>query len=175
MSGGNRHCGDGVDQMQVGAAISCTRPLVWAVISCIPPWSCESLLCAGQVQDVGLIFISSIASSVVAQCSEAGWTAENTLATVLMAVTAATGIVGLLIIGTGEAVPQQPKGWQAGRGGKECSHGCRLVLCPTNPLPAAGLAASHRACPCRHLLPVGALKLAGIVQYVPLPVVGGYL
>lgn len=54
-------------------------------------------------------------------CAEAGWSPEDTLATVLTAMTSATGIVGVLIIGT------------------------------------------------------GALKLAGLVQYVPLPVVGGYL
>lgn len=64
---------------------------------------------------------AAIASAVVGECSEAGLSAANTLATVLAALTAATGIVGLLIVAT------------------------------------------------------GVLKLAGLVQYVPLPVIGGYL
>ncbi|KAL4452289.1 hypothetical protein ABPG75_007951 [Micractinium tetrahymenae] len=75
----------------------------------------------GQVQDVGLIFLSAIASAVVQQCVAAGVSAPNTLATVLAAVSLTTGIVGILIMCT------------------------------------------------------GALKLARLVQYVPLPVVGGYL
>lgn len=75
----------------------------------------------GQVQDVGLIFLSAIASSVVGLCGQAGVGAKNTLATVLATLTCSTGVVGALIVGT------------------------------------------------------GVLKLAGVVQYVPLPVVGGYL
>ncbi|KAI7835444.1 hypothetical protein COHA_010661, partial [Chlorella ohadii] len=75
----------------------------------------------GQVQDVGLIFLSAMASAVVQQCGEAGWGEADTLATVLATLTLATAVVGVLIVGT------------------------------------------------------GALRLAGLVQYVPLPVVGGYL
>jgi SulP family sulfate permease len=85
-------------------------------------FACSSMPYAvGQVQDVGLIFLSAIASAVVQQCSTAGVTPENTMATVLTAVTAATGVVGILLVCT------------------------------------------------------GALKLARLVQYVPLPVMGGYL
>ncbi|KAI7843279.1 hypothetical protein COHA_003111 [Chlorella ohadii] len=84
--------------------------------------ACSSMPYAvGQVQDVGLIFLSAIASAVVQQCSAAGVTPENTTATVLTAVTAATGVVGILLVCT------------------------------------------------------GVLKLARLVQYVPLPVMGGYL
>lgn len=75
----------------------------------------------GQVQDVGLIFLSAMASAVVQQCGEAGWGEADTLATVLATLTLATAVVGVLIVGT------------------------------------------------------GALRLARLVQYVPLPVVGGYL
>lgn len=60
---------------------------------------------AGQVQDVGLIFLSAIASSIVQQCGEAGWSADNTLATVLVACTTATFLVGILIVCTGERWP----------------------------------------------------------------------
>ena len=57
----------------------------------------------GQVQDVGLIFLSSIASAVVQACTAAGCAPADTLATVLAAMTSATGIVGVLIIITGGA------------------------------------------------------------------------
>jgi SulP family sulfate permease len=57
----------------------------------------------GQVQDVGLIFLSAIASAVVDQCSAAGLSGADTLATALASLTTATFIVGVLIIGTGEA------------------------------------------------------------------------
>ncbi|KAL4431193.1 hypothetical protein ABPG75_006449 [Micractinium tetrahymenae] len=93
---------------------SAIHQLAFVALSTLP-------FAVGQVQDVGLIFLSAIASAVVQACTDAGWSPENTLATVLAAVTAATSIVGVLIIGT------------------------------------------------------GTLKLAGLVQYVPLPVVGGYL
>ncbi|KAL4419479.1 hypothetical protein ABPG77_008281 [Micractinium sp. CCAP 211/92] len=93
---------------------SAIHQLAFVALSTLP-------FAVGQVQDVGLIFLSAIASSVVEACTSAGVSPENTLATVLAAITSATGIVGILIIGT------------------------------------------------------GALKLAGLVQYVPLPVVGGYL
>lgn len=74
---------------------------------------------AGQVQDVGLIFISAMATDVVARCMAAGAAPAATLATTLVTLTLATGVVGALIVA------------------------------------------------------VGALKLASLVQFVPLPVVGG--
>ncbi|GAB4822722.1 hypothetical protein N2152v2_009768 [Parachlorella kessleri] len=75
----------------------------------------------GQVQDVGLIFLSAMASDVVASCARHGLSDADTVATALMVLTLSTTAVGLLIILT------------------------------------------------------GLLKLASLVQYVPLPVVGGYL
>ena len=62
----------------------------------------------GQVQDVGLIFLSAIASAVVDQCSAAGLSGADTLATALASLTTATFIVGVLIIGTGEPRCQRP-------------------------------------------------------------------
>ena len=53
------------------------------------------------MQDVGLIFLSAIASAVVEQCLDAGLSDANTLATVLAALTTATAIVGILIVCTG--------------------------------------------------------------------------
>ena len=55
----------------------------------------------GQVQDVGLIFLSAMASGVVEDCIEAGVSAQDTLATVLATLTIATTFVGLLIVATG--------------------------------------------------------------------------
>lgn len=75
----------------------------------------------GQVQDVGLIFLSAIATHVATAGRHAGVSDEETLATVLVTLTLSTTIVGLLIITT------------------------------------------------------GAVRLASLVQYVPLPVIGGYL
>ncbi|KAA6425635.1 MAG: Sulfate Permease Family [Trebouxia sp. A1-2] len=75
----------------------------------------------GQVQDVGLIFLSAMATSIVETCSKAGKDSATTLGTVLLTLLLTTFLVGVLIILT------------------------------------------------------GTLKLASLVQYVPLPVVGGYL
>ena len=66
----------------------------------LPALPC-ALPAAGQVQDVGLIFLSAMASAVVQQCGEAGWPQGDTLATVLATLTLATGAVGILIVGTG--------------------------------------------------------------------------
>ena len=55
----------------------------------------------GQVQDVGLIFLSAMASGVVDDCKEAGISDANTLATALATLTVATVTVGLLIVATG--------------------------------------------------------------------------
>jgi len=52
----------------------------------------------GQVQDVGIIFCSSIASNVVAECMTAGATDGQTLATVLLTLTLSTLIVGVAIV-----------------------------------------------------------------------------
>ena len=73
----------------------------------------------GQVQDVGLIFLSAEASGVAAYCAARGASPAETLATVLVVVSCSTALVGLLIVAT------------------------------------------------------GALRLASLVQYVPLPVIGG--
>ncbi|KAL3133431.1 hypothetical protein ABBQ38_007297 [Trebouxia sp. C0009 RCD-2024] len=75
----------------------------------------------GQVQDVGLIFLSAMATSVVDACHKAGKNSDVTLGTVLVTLLLTTLLVGILIIVTGY------------------------------------------------------LRLASLVQYVPLPVVGGYL
>ncbi len=55
----------------------------------------------GQVQDVGLIFLSAMASGVVDDCKRAGIEDLDTLATALMTLTVATTTVGLLIVLTG--------------------------------------------------------------------------
>jgi sulfate permease, SulP family len=55
----------------------------------------------GQVQDVGLIFLSAMASGVVDDCKEAGIDDANTLATALATLTVATTTVGILIVATG--------------------------------------------------------------------------
>lgn len=75
----------------------------------------------GQVQDVGLIILSAMASDVVDSCSLLGLSPPSTLASVLGTLTLSTAIAGVVIVVT------------------------------------------------------GLLRLASLVQYCPLPVVGGYL
>ena len=55
----------------------------------------------GQVQDVGLIFLSAMATSVVDACSKAGTDSDTTLGTVLVTLLLTTFLVGVLIILTG--------------------------------------------------------------------------
>ncbi|KAL3148948.1 hypothetical protein ABBQ32_001807 [Trebouxia sp. C0010 RCD-2024] len=88
--------------------------LVFSIKSTLP-------FAVGQVQDVGLIFLSAMATSVVDACHKAGKDSDVTLGTVLVTLLLTTFLVGVLIIVTGY------------------------------------------------------LRLASLVQYVPLPVVGGYL
>jgi hypothetical protein len=87
----------------------------------------------GQVQDVGLIFLSAIASAVVDQCSAAGLSGADTLSTALASLTTATFIVGVLIIGTGEPRCQRPCA-----GGLQQAHHISLLVtctCCSAPLP----------------------------------------
>lgn len=55
----------------------------------------------GQVQDVGLIFLSAMATSVVEASSKAGKDSDVTLGTVLVTLLLTTLLVGVLIILTG--------------------------------------------------------------------------
>ncbi len=126
--------------------------------------------CAGQVQDVGLIFLSAIASAVVQQCVGAGVPPADTLATVLAAISLTTATVGIAIVCTGACCarcpaacrrqpPARPDGWRFIGRYRPQACGFATPSCPVSPTPA----------------PAGALKLARLVQYIPLPVVGGYL
>lgn len=58
----------------------------------------------GQVQDVGLIFLSAMATSVVEACKKAGQDREVTQGTVLVTLLVTTFLVGILIILTGTAI-----------------------------------------------------------------------
>ncbi|KAK9845896.1 hypothetical protein WJX81_005443 [Elliptochloris bilobata] len=93
---------------------SAVHQAVFTLVSTLP-------FAVGQVQDVGLIFLSAMATSIAGLCTAEGLTAEEALGTTLVTLVISTFLVGMLI-----------------------------VL-------------------------VGYLKLASLVQYVPLPVVGGYL
>lgn len=74
-----------------------------------------------QVQDVGLIFLSAIASDIVSDCARVGVSESDTIGTVLVGLSLVTIIIGTAIIIT------------------------------------------------------GMLKFASLVQFCPVPVVGGYL
>ena len=75
----------------------------------------------GQVQDVGLIFLSAMTSSIVLYGEEHNLPFEETLSTALLTITASTTIVGIMIV------------------------------------------------------MIAKFRVASLVQYVPVPVVGGYL
>lgn len=69
--------------------------LVFSIKSTLP-------FAVGQVQDVGLIFLSAMATSVVDACHKAGKDSDVTLGTVLVTLLLTTFLVGVLIIVTGE-------------------------------------------------------------------------
>lgn len=69
--------------------------LIFSVKSTLP-------FAIGQVQDVGLIFLSAMATSIVETCSKAGKDSATTLGTVLLTLLLTTFLVGVLIILTGE-------------------------------------------------------------------------
>ena len=52
----------------------------------------------GQVQDVGLIFLSAMATSIAAACTRAGLSAEAALGTALFTMAASTCLVGLSLV-----------------------------------------------------------------------------
>ncbi len=56
----------------------------------------------GQVQDVGLIFLSVIATSVLDICGKAGQSSDVALGTVLVCLLIATFSVGVFIVGIGK-------------------------------------------------------------------------
>ena len=56
----------------------------------------------GQVQDVGLIFLSAMATNVVDVCHKAGKDSDTTLGSVLLTLLLTTLLVGVLIILVGE-------------------------------------------------------------------------
>ena len=68
--------------------------IVFSVKSTLP-------FAVGQVQDVGLIFLSAMATSVVDACHKAGQNSDVTLGTVLVTLLLTTLLVGVLIILTG--------------------------------------------------------------------------
>ncbi len=60
--------------------------------------------CAGQVQDVGLIFLSAMATSIAAMSTAAGFSAQEALGTTLVTLVIATFVVGALIVLVGEGL-----------------------------------------------------------------------
>ncbi len=69
--------------------------LIFSIKSTLP-------FAVGQVQDVGLIFLSAMATSIVETCTKAGKDSATTLGTVLLTLLLTTFLVGVLIILTGD-------------------------------------------------------------------------
>ncbi len=112
-----------------------------------------------QIQDVGLIFLSAMASSIATACLEAGQSPQVALASTLVTTALSTLAVGLGTILVGEScVCGVGRGrWRERRE--------RVGACPSLTLPHAVPARTN----------AGKFRLAQLVQYMPLPVVGGYL
>ncbi len=67
-------------------------------------------MCCAQVQDVGLIFLSAMASSIALLCKEDGYEPREALGTSLLTLAIATFIVGILIVlvGAPDCLPSLP-------------------------------------------------------------------
>ena len=135
----------------------------------------------GQVQDVGLIFLSAMASSVAALCTAAGRDAASALGTSLLTMAASTLLVGLGLVAVGGCGAVLWVLWFECRW---CVCGCCACTPSLGSTPANGSALpllppkSTHAAPapsCPSLRPAAKLRLAVVVQYLPLPAVGGYL
>jgi SulP family sulfate permease len=110
-------------------------------------------MCGCQVQDAGLIFLSAMASTIVRHCKEKQLDHGDIMATVLCWLALSTALLGVALYVTGRHGPS-----------------------PGHRNPAAGtvyLASTYRACSFPLLL--CRLKLASLVQYLPLAVIAGYL
>jgi SulP family sulfate permease len=55
----------------------------------------------GQVQDVGLIFLSAMATSIAVACQRDGYTPAEALGTSLLTMAASTALVGLVLLAVG--------------------------------------------------------------------------
>ena len=112
-----------------------------------------------QVQDVGLIFLSAMATAIAHDGLSKGVPKAEILGTTLATITVSTFIVGLLIILVGAPCPTA----------SSCPPLQRLDRAFATGVQLADHALNLR------VLRAGQFRLASLVQYVPLPVVGGYL
>ena len=67
--------------------------------------SSSLVFAVGQVQDVGLIFLSAMASDIADIGDDAGLSDREIISTTLVCLTASTALVGLFIIAVGACPP----------------------------------------------------------------------
>lgn len=128
-----------------------THQLVFMLRSCVPG-------AVGQVQDVGLIFLSAMASSVVEAGRQDGAAFADTMATCLVLLSAATLAVGVLVIIVGE---WRPSWWHI-----ECSHthGHRTAACASNGMFVGWKHDAIYALLVRHVAPLLSTQVVAIIH-----------
>lgn len=137
------------------------------------------------MQDVGLIFLSAMATSIAGICQKAGQGVATALGTALLTMTVSTALVGLGTLLVGEhahsvySILDGAAPW-TGTARRVCAahpmrcHVAASTLQRAHPLQSAVPSpAALKRCFCP---PCAAkYKLAQLVQYMPLPVIAGYL
>ena len=76
----------------------------WPVRACAITPSCRPAQLHPLLQDVGLIFLSAMASSIASLCSRAGLDASAALGTSLLTMAVSSAVVGLGLLAVGERV-----------------------------------------------------------------------
>ena len=111
---------------------------------------------------MGLIFLSAMASDIAVICNGAGLPAQDALGTTLFTFSIATMVVGILTMLVGEN----------GRMPSVSTSRFTLNLhCPRFHCPLWTICTVFK----QDFFFTGKCRMAQLVQYVPLPVVGGYL
>jgi hypothetical protein len=90
------HAGSTLPYPLLGPLTSCRRPCVGTAPCRRPPAA------VGQVQDVGLIFLSAMATSIASLCLEAGRDAATALGTSMLTMSLATFFTGAMTLLVGE-------------------------------------------------------------------------
>lgn len=150
----------------------CSGPLT-AWDSLPPPFTaCLTCELHSPPQDVGLIFLSAMASSIASVCSRAGLDASAALGTSLLTMAVSSAVVGLGLLAVGEG--------NADRSNCNCCNCC--VRLGTDEAarharvhPMHSCLAAPRCLSSLLSRPAAKARLASAVQYLPLPAVGGYL
>lgn len=82
-------------------ALNMRRHIIWIATLC--KGAIRAISVCMQVQDVGLIFLSAMATSIAVLCEQQGYSREEALGTSLITLAISTFLVGFFIVLLGEA------------------------------------------------------------------------